>query len=178
MSDATTQADKTTAGSKWGVPSFDFSDDNFSDVGGDLGGLLGASLSATSVKDWMKLSASEHAALVISMGDWVDWAVQTYRLNKQVVPQCWYLHTAIVQELYAMKSLYTLCFSAEDSGAGPATFLERFSASQGRLRLITGDSTCKSGQHQEPSSMGSWTDRQASAWQDLEQLAEGEDDNE
>lgn len=174
MTDETTSAATAPKASKWGIPSYDFSADDF----GDIGGISEASLDAVNnevlVQNWQGMTSAAQAALIEDMADWVDWMIETYRIKSPVIPTCWYRHTEIVQELYAMKLLHTLCYSLNDAGSGPASFVERFTQSQVRLRGYVQDAGCKSsGEHQVARGV-QLTNRESPAWLDLVELSESE----
>lgn len=51
--------------------------------------------------DWWKLDAEERVETLLALKVWVPEFVRRYALKEQVVPACWYLHEALVQELLA-----------------------------------------------------------------------------
>ena len=71
-------------------------------------------------------------------GEWdelalfVRWIVVRYELD--IIPECWHLHGALVEELSALKSAHDSSFDAADSGIGPIGWHERFHLAQGRLK--------------------------------------------
>ncbi|UTX53306.1 hypothetical protein [Leucobacter aridicollis] len=52
--------------------------------------------------DWWKLDDEERAETLEVLGEWVPTLMLRYGLRDSVVPPCWYLHEALVQELLAL----------------------------------------------------------------------------
>lgn len=50
---------------------------------------------------WREIKPEDQREAWVYLRRWVDWFVNEYRLPEQVVPRCWYLHTELIQELYA-----------------------------------------------------------------------------
>ena len=62
----------------------------------------------------------------------VRWIVVRYDLD--LIPECWHLHGALVEELSALKSAHDASFDATDSGVGPIGWHERFHQAQQRIK--------------------------------------------
>lgn len=73
---------------------------------------------------------------------WVRWFVATYKLTTSVVPDCWWRHSEIVAELYALQQAELASFTVEDSGFGPISLHERLPLAVERLRLHTRTAGC------------------------------------
>lgn len=52
---------------------------------------------------WRDIKASDKPGVWVDLRRWVDWLMIEYKLSKQTIPPCWYRHTDIVAELYAMR---------------------------------------------------------------------------
>ena len=72
-----------------------------------------------------------------TLAGWVSWFVATYRLKTSVVPDCWWRHTELVAELYALQKAELASYTPTDPGFGPLGFHERLPLAIERLRLGT-----------------------------------------
>ncbi|WP_425864723.1 hypothetical protein [Arthrobacter sp. TWP1-1] len=85
------------------------------------------------------------------LGSWVRWLVETYHLTTSVIPDCWWRHSDIVAELYALQRAEQASYTEDDGGFGPLGFHERMEHSVSRLRDLTRAAGCVSlQQHREP----------------------------
>lgn len=50
---------------------------------------------------WREIKPEHQREAWIGLRRWVDWYIHEYQINAQVIPNCWYLHPNMVQELYA-----------------------------------------------------------------------------
>lgn len=92
------------------------------------------------------------------LAKFVRWIVVRYELD--IIPDCWHLHGALVEELSALKSAHVASFDAEDSGIGPIGWHERFHLAQQRIKeWYRGD--CRGG---HIANSRSWTELGADEW--------------
>src|SRR2546426_7833295 len=67
--------------------------------------------------DWDSMNREQASVAWQQLTAWVDWLMQSYELHEDI-PQCWYRHHAILEELHA------LCLAWQganaDRGAGPS----------------------------------------------------------
>lgn len=87
-------------------------------------------------------------AVWTDLGEWVEWLIYRYGILPSLVPDCWYRHGGLVEELSALYACWVVAFSDEDSGYGPIGFHERLAAAQGRFAMRY-DKGCAEG-HQDP----------------------------
>ncbi|WP_115787460.1 hypothetical protein [Arthrobacter silvisoli] len=100
---------------------------------------------------WRELTTTQAERVWTSLATWVRWFVATYQLTTSVVPDCWWRHSEIVAELYALQQAEKASFSADDSGFGPLAFHERLPHAVERLRILTRTVGCVGLQtHKEP----------------------------
>lgn len=52
---------------------------------------------------WRAIDPADKMGVWADLRKWVDWLITEYKLSKQQIPPCWYRHTDIVAELYAMR---------------------------------------------------------------------------
>ena len=81
------------------------------------------------------------------LGHWVRWFVESYHLPTSVVPDCWWRHSNIVAELYALQRAEQASYTEDDGGFGPLGFHERLEHSIARLRDASKTAGCVSLQH-------------------------------
>lgn len=60
--------------------------------------------------------------------DFVDWLIDRYQLTETLIPDCWYQHGRLVEELSALRGAWVASFSSLDAGYGPIGWHERFAA--------------------------------------------------
>lgn len=97
-----------------------------------------------SVVDWRTLPEDEAAETWKSLRTWVEWATIRYRIPVSVVPDCWYRHGDLVEELSALFAAHTAAFHPSDSGLGPISWHERLAVAVPRLTRAYGGG-CSSG---------------------------------
>jgi hypothetical protein len=63
---------------------------------------------------WRDMSSEQAEVVWQSLFDWVRWFVATYQLTTSVVPDCWWRHSEIVAELYALQRAEAESFTSDD----------------------------------------------------------------
>ena len=53
-----------------------------------------------------------------TLRDWVEWFTVRYDVPVSVVPNCWWRHGALVEELSALHVAHLAAFDASDAGFG------------------------------------------------------------
>ncbi|WP_146081051.1 hypothetical protein [Pseudoclavibacter sp. AY1H1] len=92
------------------------------------------------------------------LAKFVRWIVVRYELD--IIPECWHLHGALVEELSALKSAHVASFDAGDSGIGPIGWHERFHLAQQRIKeWYRGD--CR---EEHISTTRAWSDTPTAVW--------------
>ncbi|MCY0906583.1 hypothetical protein [Arthrobacter sp. H14-L1] len=86
---------------------------------------------------WRELDSTTAQTVWSDLGRWVSWFAATYRLTTSVVPDCWWRHTELVAELYALQKAELASFTRTDPGFGPLGFHERLPLAIERLRQAT-----------------------------------------
>jgi hypothetical protein len=66
---------------------------------------------------WQTLTRDQAAVAWATLIDWVDWLIERYSLD-EAVPECWYRHGAIVEELDALRAAWAAAYL--DARARPA----------------------------------------------------------
>ena len=91
---------------------------------------------------WRDMDPRTARAVWEHLGRWVRWLVQTYHLPTSVVPDCWWKHSDIVAELYALQRAEQASYTEDDGGFGPLGFHERLEHGISRLREETKRAGC------------------------------------
>ncbi|WP_426940206.1 hypothetical protein [Pseudarthrobacter sp. S6] len=100
---------------------------------------------------WRELTSAQARTAWSDLAVWVRWLVVTYQLTTSVVPDCWWRHTEIVAELYALLRAELASYASDDPGFGPLAFHERLPHAVERLRTHTRTAGCVGLQtHKEP----------------------------
>lgn len=82
---------------------------------------------------WHTLTAEQAAVAWTTLTEWVDWLIDRYSLD-EAVPECWYRHGAIVDELDALRAAWAAAYL--DARARPtdaAYWLDLFERTLSRL---------------------------------------------
>tara|TARA_B100000378_G_scaffold219263_1_gene182574 strand:- start:333 stop:794 length:462 start_codon:yes stop_codon:yes gene_type:complete len=116
--------------------------------------------------DWRSLSADASREAWGALRDWVEWFTVRYDVPISVVPNCWWKHGALVEELSALHILHQASFDPNDTGYGPIGWHERLAQAQNRLQRA--GSGCTSQHHEsKPRSWQEATDEaEWDAWID------------
>lgn len=109
----------------------------FGDLGADDSRQGPAGNPAEPTYRWRDLDSTTAPKAWRALSGWVSWFVATYRLTTSVVSDCWWRHTEIVAELYALQKAELASYTAADPGFGPLGFHERLPLAIERLRLET-----------------------------------------
>lgn len=75
---------------------------------------------------------------------WVEWVTTRFDVPVSLIPDCWWKHPALVEELSALHTAWRTAYDKQDSGLGPVMWLERWHNAKARLRAAYPGS-CTSG---------------------------------
>ncbi|MFK4600506.1 hypothetical protein [Streptomyces pristinaespiralis] len=97
---------------------------------------------------WAAMSPPDRRARLREMAVWVDWLRRTFELHN-VIPHCWYRHSAVVEHLTALYVGWVRTYAGEQ-GPGrdlaEADWINTLHALTPRLQLAA----CATGRHEEP----------------------------
>ncbi|WP_345752570.1 hypothetical protein [Microbacterium rhizophilus] len=93
--------------------------------------------------DWRHLPPDRVRAEWTALREWVEWFTVRYTVPVSVVPNCWWKHGALVEELSALHVAHLAAFDESDSGFGPVGWHERLALA--RPRLQNAGAGCASG---------------------------------
>jgi hypothetical protein len=86
------------------------------------------------VVNWRDIADEDRPEACAALVAWVqDWLVPRYYLtNRDGVPDCWWQHTDLVEELSALHIAWEVAFDPADGGFGPIGWHERFALARTR----------------------------------------------
>ena len=93
-----------------------------------LSGMLGVT-----IVNWRTLDDDTAPEIWDRLADWVDWFTDRYQIPQRRIPACWYRHPALVEELSALHTAWTVSYDTVDAGYGPIGWHERLAAALPRL---------------------------------------------
>lgn len=82
---------------------------------------------------WEDLTGERRIDTWQKLREFVHWWAARYSIPKNQLPDCWFQHPAIVEELTALKSARQASFSDQDQGLGPIGWHERMALLRARL---------------------------------------------
>ena len=86
------------------------------------------------VVNWRTLEDPEAIAEAWrELRDWVEWFSTRYDIPSSLIPDCWWRHGALVEELSALHSAHKASFDPSDTGYGPASWHERLTLARARF---------------------------------------------
>lgn len=85
------------------------------------------------VVNWYTLDDADAPEVWNELRAWVEWFTIRYRISDSMVPDCWYLHEPLVEELSALHTAHVAAFDPSDTGFGPIGWHERLSLAIPRL---------------------------------------------
>ena len=93
---------------------------------------------------WRDLGPEDAAPEWAALRDWVQWVTTRFDIPITLIPNCWWQHPALVEELSALHVAWRTAYDPQDSGLGPLMWLERWHAARTRLRAAYSGS-CSNG---------------------------------
>jgi hypothetical protein len=115
--------------------------------------------------DWKDLADDQAAEAWRALRDWVEWFTARYDVPVSSIPNCWWQHPALVEELSALHTAHRASFDASDSGFGPIGWHERLSMARPRWRQAYAGGCTDGHTPEKPRSWSGTTDEQEwEAW--------------
>jgi hypothetical protein len=96
---------------------------------------------APAVVNWRTMPPERVEAVWDELVEWVDWLIDRYSLTSSQIPDCWFQHGSLVEELSALHTFWLAAFDDTGSGGGPVMFHDRLLPTLARFRLY-GVSAC------------------------------------
>jgi hypothetical protein len=117
------------------------------------------------VINWRTLPDDKAREAWEALRGWVEWFTVRYDIPLSTVPDCWYKHPALVEELSALRAAHTVSFDSRDTGLGPVGFHERLSLALPRLTKAYAGGCARGHSTHTPRSWSNATDEQEwDAW--------------
>lgn len=85
-------------------------------------GAAGELVSDVTVYNWRTMPVDECVERWEALNEWVTWLIHRYELNSSRIPDCWYRHGAVVEELSTLYTFWLAAFQPDGSGGGPIGF--------------------------------------------------------
>lgn len=83
--------------------------------------------------NWRDISDEDRPDACRKLAEWVhEWLIPRYNIKSKMIPDCWWQHTDLIEELSALHSAWLVAFDPADAGWGPIGWHERFALAQTR----------------------------------------------
>ncbi|MDF2506215.1 MAG: hypothetical protein K0Q52_74 [Microbacterium sp.] len=115
--------------------------------------------------NWRTLTSADAAAVWEALREWVEWFTTRYSVPVSTVPDCWWQHGQLVEELSALHAAHNAAFDPSDTGFGPIGWHERLSIALPRLSRAYGGGCTNGHRPTKPRTWDDVTDETAwTAW--------------
>ena len=122
-----------------------------------------AALTSAGIINWRELPDEDARAAWVELRSWVEWFTARYQISGTVVPNCWWRHGVLVEELSALHTAHTALFASTDSGLGPIGWHERYTLAKTRIQNVSSTLGCTNG-HEDPKRRDWSTATDEDAW--------------
>lgn len=79
--------------------------------------------------NWRTITEEDRPEACRTLASWVqDWLIPRYGIQAKKIPDCWWQHTDLIEELSALHTAWLVAFAVDDAGWGPIGWHERFAA--------------------------------------------------
>lgn len=117
------------------------------------------------IVNWRDLDDNQAHTEWVGLRAWVEWLTVRYELPVSMVPNCWWRHGSLVEELSALYAAHQAAFDETDGGLGPLNWHERFSTALPRLTRAYGGGCSNEHDSLRPRSWSNVTDEEEwDAW--------------
>ncbi|MFT4188521.1 MAG: hypothetical protein QM621_08055 [Aeromicrobium sp.] len=104
--------------------------------------------------DWRELEAAPDQTAAArtwrDLGAWVVWLTGRYALKRVLVPPCWYLHGALVEELTALWGAWLTMYDRTQPASSMIVWHREYEWARVRLREWVGEAGCGTEQNHTP----------------------------
>ncbi len=83
--------------------------------------------------NWRSMDDNQARDEWTALRKWVEWFTVRYNIPVSTVPNCWWQHDALVEELSALHCAHRAAFDTTDTGNGPISWHEHLSLALPRL---------------------------------------------
>lgn len=107
---------------------------------------------------WRELDAGLRRDALVWLREWVDWFAVTYKVDKSLLPGCWFLHSDVVEYLWVAANAEVKSWHNPDASLTPFTSWHSYLPAL-KDRLNGGSQKrCRDGVHSPESAFGSSSD--------------------
>ena len=99
---------------------------------------------------WSSLSPRDTQLYLEDLDLWVGWLVERYRLDRRTVPECWRLHSELIEELSALHLAWQGSFALTANHDAPLVWHEHFAHACRRIVDWVARTGCRPGAHRTP----------------------------
>ncbi|GAA3920856.1 hypothetical protein [Microbacterium invictum] len=110
--------------------------------------------------NWRGLADDDAADAWVRLREWVEWMTVRYNVAVSVIPQCWWKHGGLVEELSALHIAHQAAFDDSDTGFGPIGWHERLAIALPRISRAYGGGCNNGHRPSKPRTWESATDEQ------------------
>ncbi|RLK52519.1 hypothetical protein [Microbacterium telephonicum] len=96
---------------------------------------------ASRVVDWQTLTDDRAPIEWAALFAFTEWFVFSFDIPTSVVPNCWWQHRPLVEELSALRAARLLYLDPSNHGEGPSTFLQLVANAMPRITRVGGGCT-------------------------------------
>lgn len=86
--------------------------------------------------NWRTITDEDAAGEWMLLRAWVEWFTTRYNIPLSTIPNCWWRHDGLVEELSALHTAWVASFDESDAGLGPIGWHERLAIARGRWREV------------------------------------------
>ncbi|MGC0252154.1 DUF4913 domain-containing protein [Pseudactinotalea sp. Z1748] len=95
--------------------------------------------------NWREIETETRNEAAQHLIDWVHgWLIPRYALQDKDLPECWWRHGMLIEELSALHTAWLVAFHETDGGNGPIGWHERFALARTRMKV-----GCAAGVHRD-----------------------------
>ncbi|MGF3057332.1 DUF4913 domain-containing protein [Microbacterium sp. YY-01] len=95
------------------------------------------------IVNWREITGMQRINASRALVEWVhEWLIPRYAVKTRTVPDCWWQHGDLIEELSALHTAWLVAFDPADAGYGPVGWHERYAAA---LQRSTMRSRCEGG---------------------------------
>lgn len=83
--------------------------------------------------NWREVEGQERIDASRALVEWVqEWLIPRYSIKARTIPDCWWKHGDLIEELSALHTAWRVAFDPADAGYGPIGWHERLAAALSR----------------------------------------------
>ncbi|MGO1409971.1 MAG: DUF4913 domain-containing protein [Microbacterium sp.] len=109
----------------------EFSDDALADRHGE------SDVMPSVIVNWREITDDDRPEACRNLADWVqNWLIPRYNVTVRTLPDCWWQHSDLVEELSALHTAWLVAFDEGDAGYGPIGWHERWNVALQRPSFV------------------------------------------